>query len=309
MLNHPKISIIIPTYNRLHKMKRCLNSVLGQTHSNFEVFVIDDGSNAVFKNKNDSRVQVIRNAENLGPGTSRNTGLQQSKGEFVVFLDSDDYWDVNFLKETVAALVENPDAAMVYANGFNVDEDEKILGIRRNQIKKLDTILPEILSLNRHWGTGGCLWRKKHIQNVRWIASRTWEDYAFDIDVAIHNNAIIGLKETLVYYDISGKDKLSESTSDDLMTQKISTLHHISDSLYTSKWRNDPIIKKAVRYHILMNFLSHSNPDDKRELSKIFKRWNGGFSRLLWNQVLQLPESQRKSFLELVTRMYRKQMR
>ena len=271
--------------------------------------MIDDASNEIFKYNQDTRVQVIRNAKNLGPGLSRNIGIEHAKGKFVVFLDSDDYWDVDFLKVAVADLIKNPAAAMGYVNGYSVDENGRILGIRRNRIKQLNAILPEILSVNRHWGTGGCLWRKKDIENIRWIASRTWEDYAFDIDVAIHNNSIIGLKETLVYYDSSGKDKLSESNSDDFMSQKIMAFQHISDSLYASSWRNDAITKKAVRYLVLMNFLAHSNKYEKKLLSKIFNRWNGFFNRLLWKVALKLPESQRMGFLELVTRVYRKQMR
>ena len=257
----------------------------------------------------DDRIQLILNTQKSNASVCRNVGAEESSFKQLVFLDSDDYWDLNFLKVAVAALVENPVAAMVYANGFNVDEHGETLGIRRGQVKELNTILPEILSVNRHWGTGGCLWRKKDIENIRWIASRTWEDYAFDIDVAIHNNSIIGLKETLVYYDSSGKDKLSESNSDDFMSQKIMAFQHISDSLYASSWRNDAITKKAVRYLVLMNFLAHSNKYEKKLLSKIFNRWNGFFNRLLWKVALKLPESQRMGFLELVTRVYRKQMR
>lgn len=309
MTTQPLVSIIIPTYNRSQKIQRCLDTVVSQTYSNLEVFVIDDASHRNFEYTADSRVQVIRNTKNLGPGPCRNIGMQQARGEFIVFLDSDDYWDVNFLKVAVAALTENPAAAMVYANGCDVDEHGKILGIRRNQIKQLDTILPEILSVNRHWGTGGCLWRKKDIQNIQWIGSRTWEDYAFDIDAAIHNNSIIGLKETLVYYDSSGTDKLSERIPDDHISQKILALQHISDSLYVSPWRHDARTKKAMRYLILMNVLACSNHDDKELLSEIFERWNSAFNRLLKKMVLKLPESPRRDLLEFATRVYRKQMR
>ncbi len=290
-------------------MQRCLDSVLGQTYSNVEVFVIDDASHHAFEYNQDLRVQVIRNAKNLGPGPSRNIGLQQANGKFVVFLDSDDYWDLNFLEVTVAALVNNPAAVMVYANGVNVNEHGKTIGVRRNQIKHLDRILPDILSVNRHWGTGGCLWRKTDIQNIQWIASRSWEDYAFDIDVAIHNNSIIGLKEPLVYYDSSGKDKLSENTFDARRTQKVMALQHISDSLYASPWREDSMIKKAFSYLILMNFLEYPTRDEKQLLLKIFNHWNGFFNRFLLKMLFKLPESQRMCFLELVTSVYRKQRR
>lgn len=307
--DQPLVSIIIPTYNRPKKLQRCLQTVLEQTYFHLEVFVIDDASSEVFEYKEDARVQVLRNAENLGPGPSRNRGLQHARGEFVAFLDSDDYWETNFLEITVAALIQNPSAAMAYANGYDVDEHGEILGIRRNKIKQLDAILPEILSVNRHWGTGGCLWRKNDIQDIRWIAARTWEDYAFDIDVALRNNVIISVDENLVHYDVSGKDKLSKSTSADLMTQKIISIQHISDALHASKWRRNSKTKKAMYYILIMNYLASANKEHRQLLSENFIRWSGFFGGFLWKLVLKLPKSQQLEVLELLTRVYRKQIR
>src|SRR5690554_3329168 len=305
----PLVSIIIPTYNRPKKLQRCLQTVLEQTYFHLEVFVIDDASSKVFEYKKDARVRVIRNDENLGPGPSRNIGLEHAQGAFIAFLDSDDYWETNFLEITVAALIQNPSAAMVYTNGYEVDNCGEILGNRRNTRKQLDAILPEILSLNRHWGTSGCLWRKTDIQNIRWIASRTWEDYAFDIDAALHNNTIVGIKESLVYYDISGKDKLSKNTSADLMTQKIISIQHISDALLASKWRRSSKTKKAMHYILILNYLASTHNENRQLLCKNFMRWNGVLGNVLWKLVLKLPEPQRLDVLEFLSRVYRKQIR
>jgi len=305
----PLVSIIIPTHNRPEKLQRCLQSVLEQTYFRFEVFVIDDASSEAFEYKKDIRVQVIQNAKNYGPGPSRNIGLQQANGEFIAFLDSDDFWETNFLEITVAALIQNPSAAMVYVNGYDVDEYGEILSIRRNKVKQLKAILPEILINNRHWGTGGCLWRKNDIQDIRWIDSRAWEDYAFDIDVALHNNTIVAVDKNLVYYDVSGKDKLSESSSDNLMTQKIISIQNISDALYASKWRRNSVIKKAMHYIFIINYMACTDEKNRLLLSQNFVRWHGVFGKVLWKLVLKLPEPQRLDMLELFSRVYRKQIR
>jgi len=305
----PLVSIIIPTHNRPEKLQRCLQSVLEQTYFRFEVFVIDDASSEAFEYKRDIRVQVIQNAKNFGPGPSRNIGLQQANGEFIAFLDSDDFWETNFLEITVAALIQNPSAAMVYVNGYDVDEYGEILSIRRNKVKQLKAILPEILINNRHWGTGGCLWRKNDIQDIRWIDSRAWEDYAFDIDVALHNNTIVAVDKNLVYYDVSGKDKLSESSSDNLMTQKIISIQNISDALYASKWRRNSVIKKAMHYIFIINYMACTDEKNRLLLSQNFVRWHGVFGKVLWKLVLKLPEPQRLDMLELFSRVYRKQIR
>src|SRR5690554_2422311 len=305
----PLVSIIIPTHNRPEKLQRCLQSVLEQTYFRFEVFVIDDASSEAFEYKRDIRVQVIQNAKNFGPGPSRNIGLQQANGEFIAFLDSDDFWETNFLEITVAALIQNPSAAMVYVNGYDVDEYGEILSIRRNKVKQLKAILPEILINNRHWGTGGCLWRKNDIQDIRWIDSRAWEDYAFDIDVALHNNTLVAVDKNLVYYDVSGKDKLSESSSDNLMTQKIISIQNISDALYASKWRRNSVIKKAMHYIFIINYMACTDEKNRLLLSQNFVRWHGVFGKVLWKLVLKLPEPQRLDMLELFSRVYRKQIR
>ncbi len=97
------ISVIIPTYNRAEKLKKCLLSLCEQTHKNFEVIVCDDGS---IDNTEDivdefgSKLNIIYSyGENSGgPARPRNRGLQIAKGDFIAFLDSDDWWYPNKLQ-------------------------------------------------------------------------------------------------------------------------------------------------------------------------------------------------------------------
>ena len=95
-MNKIKVSIIIPIYNPGELLKRCLDSALNQTLEDIEVLCIDDGSNDETKDilkdysKMDSRCKVIAQ-ENLGAGSARNKGIEHSKGEYIVFLDADDW--------------------------------------------------------------------------------------------------------------------------------------------------------------------------------------------------------------------------
>ena len=97
-------SIIIPYHNRPVKLKRCLNSIFQQTYQDFEILIIDDYSKTPLQLEVDNRVRILRNRKNLGPGLSRNVGLDNAKGEYIAFLDSDDYWDKEFLALTTKAL-------------------------------------------------------------------------------------------------------------------------------------------------------------------------------------------------------------
>jgi glycosyltransferase involved in cell wall biosynthesis len=91
----PRVSVIIPTYNRAEKVVRAVSSVLNQTFSDFEVIVIDDGSvdgteKAVSRLK--GPIKYIAHPANLGVSEARNTGIKHSNAAFVAFLDSDDHW-------------------------------------------------------------------------------------------------------------------------------------------------------------------------------------------------------------------------
>jgi glycosyltransferase involved in cell wall biosynthesis len=99
----PKVSIIIPTYNRGENLRICLNSLVEQTYKNFEVIICDDGSTDDTKNVIQdfvSKLDVVYDYDINwgGPARPRNRGIRISKGDFIAFLDSDDWWYPNKLE-------------------------------------------------------------------------------------------------------------------------------------------------------------------------------------------------------------------
>ena len=91
------VSVVIPAYNRGKFIKRALQSVLAQTYSNLEVVVVDDGwKGGIVRQvqeeaRHDSRVRLIQHKQQKGAQAARNAGLRAARGEWIVFLDSDDY--------------------------------------------------------------------------------------------------------------------------------------------------------------------------------------------------------------------------
>lgn len=114
----PKVSVIIPTYNRSGLVKEAIGSVLAQTEPDLEVIVVDDGSTddtrAVVETIPDERVNYFRK-DNGGSASARNLGLSKSKGEYVAFLDSDDLWPENYLEIMVSHLENNIDFGAAYS--------------------------------------------------------------------------------------------------------------------------------------------------------------------------------------------------
>lgn len=95
-MNMPKVSTIIPTYNRAQTLSRAINSVLQQTYPSLELIVVDDGStdntSEVVKSFNDPRIRFVCHGRNRGASAARNTGIKEAKGEYIAFNDSDDEW-------------------------------------------------------------------------------------------------------------------------------------------------------------------------------------------------------------------------
>jgi glycosyltransferase involved in cell wall biosynthesis len=102
----PLVSIVIPTYNRAHVIPRTLENVFRQTYSNLEIIVVDDGSTddtqAVLAQFS-QRIRIVRQ-QNGGPGSARNRGIKEAKGEFLAFQDSDDEWHPSKLERQVGLL-------------------------------------------------------------------------------------------------------------------------------------------------------------------------------------------------------------
>lgn len=135
MSEKPTVSVIIPAYNRVHLVGRSIRSVLNQTYQDFELIVVDDGSTdnteEVVKEfqKQDRRVKYIKHEKNKGASAARNTGIKNSLGYFLSFLDSDDQWLRNKLECDVKILNDNKDCVICSTGHTFIDEKTgKIVG-------------------------------------------------------------------------------------------------------------------------------------------------------------------------------------
>lgn len=125
------VSVVIPCYNQSHFLGEAIESINKQTYKNFEIIVIDDGStdvgiDSVINKFGD--IKLIRQ-KNLGLAAARNTGLRESNGEFIIFLDSDDRLLPKALEIGVNSLRENPECAFVSGFCRQIDVDGNLLPI------------------------------------------------------------------------------------------------------------------------------------------------------------------------------------
>ena len=129
--NMPLISVIVPVYNGEKTIRETIESALAQSLSDFELIVINDGSQDstldVLASIQDPRIKIF-SYPNAGVAASRNRGISHSSGEFIAFLDADDLWTADKLEAQLTALQENPNAAVAYSWTNFIDETGRFLG-------------------------------------------------------------------------------------------------------------------------------------------------------------------------------------
>ena len=178
-------SIVIPTYNRTNTLPRAVNSVLTQTYKNFELIIVDDGSTddteAVVRDIEDSRIRYFKK-ENEERNIARNFGIDHAQGDYVCFLDSDDYYYPNHLV-IAQKLILAKKAAIIHL-GYEVrDEHEEIIAVHDNIPININSYLirDNVFSCN------AVVIRRDLLEEVRFINSKvaiTSEDHCLWLRLA-----------------------------------------------------------------------------------------------------------------------------
>lgn len=168
-MRQPLVSIIIPTYNRESIVGRALDSVIGQTYEHWECIVVDDGSSDatmdVLKTYSlqDRRIQYyLRDRMPKGAPTSRNIGLEHANGDYVIFLDSDDYLLPFCLEQRVEAFEAYSDCDFLV---FPMGVKKKGL-IHKQDIPQLDNYLIPFLSAHLLWQTMCPIWKTSFLKQL-----------------------------------------------------------------------------------------------------------------------------------------------
>lgn len=149
--NTPKVSIIMPSYNRAAMISKAISSVLNQTYINWELIVVDDGSQDGTKDiinsyLNDNRIQYIE-GEHKGVSFARNLGLSNISGDYVFYLDSDNTWNLCYLEVMVYSfLITN--ATVGYAGISLENENQEVLGYRGESFNWNDCVTSNYIDLN-----------------------------------------------------------------------------------------------------------------------------------------------------------------
>lgn len=240
------ISIIIPVYNGEKHIEKCINNILKQTYKSIEIIIINDGSKDNTKNildkmqQLDKRIRVI-NKENTGVSDTRNVGIENAKGEFLLFLDSDD----EIIPNAIENIVNNINSKNIdmYIFGFKVigsnnrcNDTEILKKIELLDDKKKNLLKSIIATKDNIYGyIWRALYSKKMLDkfNIRFpYGIKISEDYMFFLN-CIYNSDNIVIDSTEYYQYIINESSMSIKYIPSLL----------EDMLYVNDWMYNTIVK------------------------------------------------------------------
>lgn len=170
MIDNPKVSVIIPVFNGEPFLDRCLSSVINQSYNDIEIIIINDGSTDNTQSicesysKNDPRVIII-NKKNEGVSTARNVGLDTAVGDYIYFVDADDYVLEDGIEKLVKKAIDN--AADIIVAEYYVAYKGKKDKVTPVRAKSLNNFLCSILSGENHSALWNKLFKNKVFEGIR----------------------------------------------------------------------------------------------------------------------------------------------
>lgn len=222
--NKDLISVIVPIYNVEKYLEKCINSIIEQSYSNIEILLIDDGSKDNSLNickefaKSDKRIKVI-SQKNSGVSVARNKGIEESKGDWIVFVDSDDYLENNMIETLYKRIIETDYDFVITPPIFEFDKvsqrgkifENEILFNNENKEKlKLNIICRQFN--NKFYGDIGAggpwgkIYRKEFIEknNLRFkVGLKRMQDVLFNLYAAHASNKVYYSEDYLYHYRIN----------------------------------------------------------------------------------------------------------
>ncbi len=275
------VSIIVPVYNVEKYLSDCINSIINQTYKNIEIILIDDGSNDTSPNicdqyeKKDNRIRVIHK-QNEGVSIARNVGLKNAIGDWIAFVDSDDWLELNYLEELVAvAKKNNADVVLCGYNRIIQSKKEIINNSGKVIINNSREYLINTLNPQTGYGFGPMkLYKKEIIKDITFDSSlKVAEDALFNAKIATNISKSCYLEKSLYNYRMNSNSAVKKY--DKNYANKYLKSMKTNKKYLLEKYNADTEIYQNycnfVAFHILLiavNFCYNSNNKNQRETLK-----------------------------------------
>lgn len=285
------VSIIVPVYNVANYLPQCLESLLGQTYSNIEIICVDDGSRdqslMIIKQYilKDSRIKLIQQV-NSGPSTARNNGIKVSQGEYLTFVDPDDWCALNLIEELKKSIEKNNVDIVIAPMGLYNEKTGELdcentyftnqmfpKELENKRIKKSEF---DDFFFNFNSSMCGKLFRYSYLQdnNLSLIEGVFFEDQLFYVDMRFTSFTFSLIREPFYFYRIN---RLDSTTSKSYQGQE----KYLNDFVHFIQYFHDRILKVQLMNKYQLGMWNY-----------FFQSFNDFFDRI--------PSDQRDLFLKKV---------
>lgn len=246
------VSVLVPAYNAEKTIKRCIDSIIYQTYCNIELIVVDDGSNdktlsiLLDYSKRDNRI-IIKSKPNQGVASARNTCLKYASGDYILYIDADDWIESNMIQRMVDLI---DDADIVFCGNDNADTPDNIKFVSNIQIECWDQ-QKQMLEFMKHKRMTGMLWNKlirRKIVNEIWFDEKIGfgEDAQFLWQILKKSKKMIITNEIL-YHHVLDKNSISHLNFSDKKYSAIPMWEDINKDVEV----NYPELKELARERLM----------------------------------------------------------
>ncbi len=312
----PKISIVVPVYKVELYLRRCVDSILAQTFTDFELILVDDGSpdksGAICDEyaQKDTRVRVIHK-KNGGVSSARNAGIDEARSEWLCFVDSDDAVDIDYLDKMHFGIGSGGNKCLVMTGYKCVDQNENVLS--EQTFKKNETTSDIVYAIKKAENfniinSPVCkLYNAKIVKSQRLSFAQTisyGEDHLFVLDYIKHVDRVCLLKGVYYTYFQTGKESLTSSKNNTIkfvvyveyLKDKYGELSVVFKSKQFDDLKDNRLYEHIVR--ALQFYLTSCEKDKRAVFGKLYTinkqlcnvRPSSLFYALIF-QSLKLPEN------------------
>ena len=257
--DNPLVSIIVPVYNVANYLKKCLDSLVAQTYRAIEIILIDDGSTDTSGQICDTYNQKFKNiivvhSTNSGQAAARNKGLSLATGEYIGFVDSDDWVEPDMYESLVnTALLENSDMVMC---GYKACYPNKIIEFSRNTYKTENLSVIEFVNGLQTQKTKCVVWNKlfkrEMLKSVFFVEGQLFEDAYFINDILRKRMSMCYIDAALYNYRL-GRPGSTVSSFDNKRVNVLLEFNKFLNELYETYNKEDLIYYRIYLQQFSMN--------------------------------------------------------
>ncbi|CDG86475.1 glycosyltransferase family 2 protein [Xenorhabdus bovienii] len=306
-----KISIIIPVYNVEKYIEKCINSIKKQSYNNFEAIVVNDGSTDKSIEKilpiidHDSRFRIL-NKKNAGLSSARNQGIENSTGEYITFIDSDDYIHHNFLQDMIEKTIKTDSDICVCDVQTVGEKGNKIKYLKQNidsENTSLDIYPIYLEAVSVLPNVGNKLYKKELFNKIKFPTGRYFEDIAVMHEIIFNTKKICYINKPLFYYVIR-ENSITQTQNEKYFIDRFWVAEYIREELKNKKIYEKYKKNYAILYlvHLVIPIIIYLENNPNCSIEKTKKRFD--MDIYSFKNILALARKKLKlSFLLLIFKL------